>query len=103
MSDTMKIRATAQGDVVMVKALFTHPMENGARKDAAGQWIPEHFIQEVVAEHNAKIVFKALWSRAVSKNPYLAFRFKGGKAGEVVKLTWLDNKGTMDSGETTIA
>jgi sulfur-oxidizing protein SoxZ len=29
----------------------------------------------------------------VSKNPYLVFRIKGGKAGDKVSLSWVDNRG----------
>jgi sulfur-oxidizing protein SoxZ len=38
----------------------------------------------------------------VSKNPYLAFKFKGAKAGDTVKLAWVDNKGESDSTETQV-
>ncbi|MBL8432362.1 MAG: thiosulfate oxidation carrier complex protein SoxZ, partial [Dechloromonas sp.] len=40
---------------------------------------------------------------AVSKNPYLAFRFKGGAAGDRISLTWKDNKGETRTDETKIA
>jgi sulfur-oxidizing protein SoxZ len=38
----------------------------------------------------------------VSKNPYLAFKFKGAKAGDAVKLSWVDNKGESDSAEAQV-
>ena len=38
-----------------------------------------------------------LWGPAVSKDPYLKFSFKGGKAGDDLKVSWVDNKGTSDS------
>jgi sulfur-oxidizing protein SoxZ len=48
-------------------------------------------------------VLTAWWGASVSKNPYLSFRFKGGKAGDTLKLHWVDNKGESDSLETKIA
>ena len=44
----------------------------------------------------------ANWGPAISKNPYLSFRFTGGAAGDTVTLSWVDNKGEKDSAETTV-
>lgn len=98
MSKTIKIRAQEKGGVVTVKALMTHPMETGTRKDSkTGQLVPAHFIQEVTCEHGGNRVLTALWSGGVSKNPYLSFQFTGGKAGDEIKLAWVDNKGESDA------
>ena len=103
MAKSIKVRAKAKGDEVTVKALFSHPMETGLRKDKkTGKNIPAHFIQEVTAENNGTNVLTAYWSGGISKNPYLSFKFKGGKAGDKIKLTWLDNKGETDSIEAPV-
>jgi sulfur-oxidizing protein SoxZ len=100
---SIKVRAKAKGDEVTVKALFSHPMETGGRKDKkTGKPIAAHFIREVNAEHNGKNVLRAYWSGGVSKNPYLSFKFKGGKAGDTIKLSWVDNQGGSDSVEAPI-
>ena len=100
---SIKVRAKAKGDEVTVKALFSHPMETGLRKDKkTGKIIPAHFIQEITAENNGNKVLTAFWSGSISKNPYLSFKYKGGKAGDKVKLTWRDNKGESDSIEAPI-
>jgi sulfur-oxidizing protein SoxZ len=98
----MKIRAAMLGDKVEVKALMSHIMETGQRKDAKGATIPAHFIQNVSATHNGKTVLSAQWGPAVSTNPFLSFRFKGGKPGEKVVITWTDNKGDKRTDEATI-
>jgi sulfur-oxidizing protein SoxZ len=104
MSKTIRIRASAKGEETTVKALITHPMETGMRKDKkTGEKIPAHFIQEVVVEHNGQAVMTAQWGPAVSKNPYLSCVFSGGKAGDTVKLSWVDNKGESDSTEQQIS
>lgn len=103
MANTIKVRAKLAGDLTTVKALVSHPMETGLVKDKkTGQIIPAHFIQEVVCEHNGNVVMTALWGPAISKNPYLSFRFKGAKVGETLKMRWVDNKGESDSEETVI-
>lgn len=103
MANTIKIRAKLAGDTTTVKALVSHPMETGLVKDKkTGQLIPAHFIQEVVCEHNGTTVMTALWGAAISKNPYLSFRFKGAKVGDKLTMRWVDNKGQSDSQETVI-
>ncbi len=103
MANPIKMRAKLKGEVTEVKALISHPMESGRRKDkATGKLVPAHFIQEVVCTWQDKEVMKALWSGGVSKNPYIAFRFKGAKKGDIVRLSWTDNKGESGAAETEI-
>lgn len=100
---SIRIRAQLKGDVTEVKALISHPMETGLRKDKkTGEKIPAHFIKDVNCEHKGKAVMVAHWGVAVSKNPYLSYKFKGGAAGDVVKVSWTDNKGKSDSAEAKI-
>jgi sulfur-oxidizing protein SoxZ len=95
---SIKIRAKAKGDEVTVKALMTHPMETGTRKDSkTGELVPAHFIQEVKCTHGGNTVFTAYWSGGVSKNPYLSFKFSGAAKGDEMTLSWADNKGDSDS------
>ena len=100
---TIKARAKIKGDVCTVKALIKHPMETGLRKDKkTGEKIPAHFIQQVKAEHNGEVVMDAYWGGSVSKNPYISFAFTGANKGDVVKMSWSDNKGDGDSIEIKI-
>jgi len=103
MSDPMKIRAAMSGDKVEVKVLMSHEMETGQRKDSKGAAIPAHFIQSVTATHNGKVVLSAEWGPAVAKNPFLSFKFSGGKPGDKVIINWVDNKGDKRTDEATIS
>ena len=86
-----------------VKALINHPMETGLRKDKkTGKKIPAHFIQKVTCEHMGKTVITAHWGTAVSKNPFISFKFNGAKSGDTLKISWVDNKGESDSIEDKI-
>lgn len=103
MAKSIKIRAKVKDGVVEVKALVKHQMEPGTRKDSkTGELIPAHYISDVVCEHNGTTVMTAYWGPAVSQNPYLSFGFKGGAAGDTVKISWTDNKGETDSAEAEI-
>jgi sulfur-oxidizing protein SoxZ len=99
----IRIRAKMKGDVAEVKALMSHPMETGLRKDKkTGKKIPAHFIKEVICEYKGKNVLVASWGVAISKNPYLSFKFKGAAKGETVKVSWTDNKGGSASADAKI-
>ncbi|GAB3402892.1 thiosulfate oxidation carrier complex protein SoxZ [Massilia agilis] len=103
MGNPMRIRASASGDVVEVKVLMRHDMETGQRKDAAGNVIPAHFIQKLVAKCNDKVVLDCLLGTSVSKDPFLSFKFKGGKQGDKVSINWVDNTGDSRTDETVVA
>ena len=102
MASTIRVRATLNGDTTEVQALIQHPMDSGFIKDAQGQTIPAHFIQQLTFEYNGKTVFLADWGPAVSKDPYVKFAFKGGNKGDEIKIGWVDNKGTSDATTTKI-
>ena len=103
MAKSIKIRAKAKGDTTVVKALISHAMETGLRKNKkTGKKFPAHFIQEVTCSHNGNDVLTADWGTAISKNPYLSFKFKGAKSGDTLKMSWVDNKGEKDSVEAKI-
>jgi sulfur-oxidizing protein SoxZ len=97
MASTIRVRATSSGDTTEVQALIQHPMDSGFVKDAKGDTIPPHFIQELTFEYGGKSVFVADGGAAVSKDPYVKFSFKGGKKGEDLKISWVDNKGATDT------
>ena len=84
---SIKVRAKLSGETTTVKALMSHPMETGLRKDKkTGKLIPAHFIQEVTAQSGGKTVLSASWGGAISKNPYLSFKFNGGEPGDTIEI-----------------
>ena len=99
---TIKLRTKSKGGKIQVKALISHPMETGLRKDKkTGKKIPAHYITDLVVEANGKPVMTALWSGSVSKNPFLSFKYAGSK-DDKVKLSWKDNTGKSDSIEKKV-
>jgi sulfur-oxidizing protein SoxZ len=97
MASTIRVRAIASDDTTQVQSLIRHPMDSGFVKNKQGKLIPPHHIEVVQFEHGGKTVFTALWGPAVSKDPYIKFTFKGGKKGDELKVSWVDNKGQTDS------
>jgi sulfur-oxidizing protein SoxZ len=103
MAEPMKIRASLAGDGTEVRVLMSHEMETGQRKDAQGRLVPAWFIQSVTVTHAGRTVLAAQFGPAIAKNPFLAFRFKGGAKGDKVAISWVDSRGDQRSDEATIA
>jgi sulfur-oxidizing protein SoxZ len=100
---SIKIRAQIKNGITTVKALISHPMETGLRKEKkTGQPIPAKFITNVKCVSNKKVLLNSQLGVAVSKNPYLSFRYSGGSAGDIIKLTWTDNTNQTDSIEAKV-
>ena len=97
MASTIRVRAISNGEVTEVQALIQHPMDTGLVKDAKGDLIPAHFIQQLSFEHNGKTVFLADWGPAVARDPYVKFSFKGAAKGDDLKIAWVDNTGATDT------
>ena len=103
MSEPMRIRAHAEGGNAVVRVLMSHEMETGLRKDPSGKPIPAWHITEVTASLNGRPVLTAEWGPAISKNPFLQFTVKGGKAGDRIGIRWVDNRGDQRSDEAVVA
>ena len=90
-----------KGDLVEVKALVSHIMETGQRRDSAGAIIPRKILNKFTCTVNGKEVFAADFEPAVSANPYIQFKFRAMESGPVV-LTWIDDDGSKIVGQDSI-
>jgi sulfur-oxidizing protein SoxZ len=90
-----------KGDLVEVKALVSHVMETGLRRDASGSTIARKILNKFSCTVNGKEVFSVDFEPAISANPYIQFKFRAEQSGPVV-LTWTDDDGTKIVGEETI-
>jgi sulfur-oxidizing protein SoxZ len=82
-----------KGDIVEVKALVSHVMESGQRKDSQGKIIPRKILNKFTCTVNGRLVFSADFEPAISANPYIQFKFRAEESGPVV-LTWVDDDGS---------
>lgn len=103
MANPTRMRTEISGSRVIVRALMSHPMETGQRKDALGKPVPAWFITTVRVVHNGSEVLTAQWGPAVASNPFLQFSLKNGKAGDKVSIAWVDNKGDSRTDEIVVS
>ena len=102
MGNPMRIRALQKGEVTAITVIVAHPMETGLRKDAAGQPVPAHFIQQLSVDVAGKRVVDSHINTAISANPVFNFKVKGVKVGDKVVVSWVDNKGDKRTDEAAI-
>jgi sulfur-oxidizing protein SoxZ len=82
------------GDIIEIKALISHPMETGQRRDAGGQLVPRNIIKSFAARFNDQPVFAADLQPGISANPFIAFSMKVVGPGDL-ELSWTDDSDTV--------
>jgi sulfur-oxidizing protein SoxZ len=100
--EPIRIRAQARNGSTEIHVLMPHPMETGFHKDAAGDFIPAHYITDVRIDVDGRPVLTATLSRAVSEDPLLYFRIKGGSPGQQITVSWVDTRGEQRTDEAAI-
>ena len=103
MPEPIRIRTRRSEGQTEVRILMPHPMETGMRQGADGRLLPAHYITEVKVSLEARPVFAASMSYAVSQDPLLSFRFKGGLPGDRLRVSWTDNLGGQRSDEALLS
>lgn len=102
MADAIRIRVRLKDDVAEAHVLMPHPMETGFREDSNGHAIDAHYITDVRIAVAGRPVLNARMSIAVSADPLLSFRFRGGRVGDRVTVAWTDNEGASRTDEGII-
>jgi len=101
MANSIKIRAKARKGVIDIRALMSHPMETGLRKNKTGGTYPEHFIKNMLVKVNGNVVIDGDINATMSKDPYLRVQAEG-KKGDLVEISWVDNKGAEGYGKKKV-
>jgi sulfur-oxidizing protein SoxZ len=105
MADKPRVKVPKEakkGEVVQIKTLISHVMENGQRKDQNGNTIPRKIINKFSCEFNGKPVFSADLETAIAANPYLQFSARVEESG-TFKFIWVDDDGTVTTSEEQIS
>jgi sulfur-oxidizing protein SoxZ len=65
--------------VITIRALISHVMENGQRRDSSGEIIPRRIINRFTCEFEGETVFACDLDTAIAANPYFEFNAKGAR------------------------
>lgn len=90
-----------KGEIIEIRTLISHPMDNGYSYDLAGDLVPRHIIHTFFVTYNGVEVFRANMQPAQAANPYLTFHTRAVESG-TLEFTWLDDKGNVYTGAKNI-
>lgn len=98
----VRIPETAKaGEIILIRALISHAMESGQRRDSTGALIPRKIINSFTCAFNGQPVFSCDVEPAVSANPYFEFNAKVDESG-VFTFIWADDDGSVYTDEKRI-
>ena len=81
-----------RGEVIAIKSLISHIMENGFRHDNMGKPIPRDIITSLVCTYNQETIFEATLYPAIAANPFVTFHTIATESGTIT-LTWTGDNG----------
>lgn len=93
-------KAIRTGDIITLKAILSHPMETGYRRDSHGAVIPRDVVRRLSCTYDGEEIFAMTLFPAISANPFVAFTTIATRSGPVT-FTWEGDKGFRHS-ETAI-
>jgi sulfur-oxidizing protein SoxZ len=88
--------AAAKGEILQIKALISHQMETGLRRDNQGGVIPRKIINKFVCRYNDDVVFGVDLHEAVAANPYIEFYLRATESGHL-DFVWEEDGGGVYS------
>jgi sulfur-oxidizing protein SoxZ len=98
----LKVPSEARkGDIVVIRTLFSHPMETGFRKGEDGKVIARKIVNSFACDFNGTRVFGMDLEPAIAANPYIQFNAKVEDSGTFT-FTWTDDDGTVTTANASI-
>ena len=80
------------GEIIGIKTLAAHAMENGFRRTQTGELIPRDIIRRFVCTYNGVEVFRVELHPAVAANPLIAFSTVATESGTIA-FQWVGDNG----------
>ena len=81
-----------RGEVIEIKTLAEHPMENGFRRTQLGELIPRDIIRRFVCTYNGTEVLRVDLHPAVAANPLIVFTTVATESGTIA-FQWIGDNG----------
>ena len=81
-----------RGEIFQVKALISHQMETGLRRDPQGDVIPRNIINRFACRYNDIVVFVVDLHEAMAANPYIEFYLRANESGRL-EFIWEEDGG----------
>jgi sulfur-oxidizing protein SoxZ len=92
----------ARGEIIIVNAIVSHPMDTGFFRTAQGEPIPAYFIKDVVVTYGDEEVARFQWTSGISRDPVISFTLRADREAPLT-MVWSDNKGGVFKQSANIA
>lgn|SRR5688572_21140033 len=92
----------SRGELIVVNAIISHPMDTGFFRTAEGQPIPAYFIKDVLVTYGDREVARFQWTSGVSRDPIISFTLRADREAPI-SMVWTDNKGGVFKQSANIA
>lgn len=87
-------RSARVDEIVQIRTLINHPMENGHRIGADGTVLPRHIVNRFVCTFNSQTVIEIDIEPSLSADPYIEFEARVPESG-TFQFAWFDDNGDM--------
>ena len=104
MSSRPRVRVpetASAGEVIQIRALISHQMESGQRRDSTGDLVPRKIINSFTCAFNGQPVFTCEMQPGIADNPYFEFTAKVTESG-TFSFIWVDDDGSVYTDEQKI-
>jgi sulfur-oxidizing protein SoxZ len=81
-----------KGEIIEIKTLAAHVMENGFRRTQEGALIPRDIITQFACSYNGVEIFRAELHPAMAANPLIAFTTVATESG-TLEFKWTGDNG----------
>jgi len=99
----VNVPATARrGEIIEIRTLAGHVMENGFRRTQLGELVPRDIITRFVCTYNGVEVFRADLHPAIAANPLISFTTVATESGKL-EFRWTGDNGYSAAHSATIS
>jgi sulfur-oxidizing protein SoxZ len=83
-----------KGEIVQIRTMIQHEMGTGFRPLPNGGFAPRLILRRFECVYDGEVVFAADLHPEISANPFIAFRTRATRSGDIV-LRWTDDHGAV--------
>jgi sulfur-oxidizing protein SoxZ len=94
-------KTAKHGEVITLKAIASHPMETGHRREVTGKVIPRDILNQMTCHYDGIEIFRAEFFPAIAANPFISFTTIATQTGPIT-FRWVDDAGKVYTEKTEL-
>jgi sulfur-oxidizing protein SoxZ len=94
-------KTAKRGEIITLKAIASHPMETGHRREVTGKVIPRDILNQMTCHYDGVEIFRADFFPAIAANPFISFTTIATQSGPIT-FRWVDDAGKVYTEKTEL-